>query len=158
MKKLSYENFFIFSYLYIWELKSNEYTVKREEVIVRVNVVEEVKKKFGERCSEEIYKYVKDLVIEKPDSKVIDELIIIKKLFSNRIRISILILLSQAALPVCALVSILNVDQTLISHNLSMLKRLGIAKEERIGKYRVYSLNKKKLKRILQNAISAILS
>ena len=125
---------------------------------MRINVVEEVKERFGDRWSGEIYECIKDLVVEKPDSRVIDELMLVKKLFSNKIRISILILLSQAALPVCVLASVLDVDQTLISHNLSVLKKLGVVKEERIGKYRVYSLDKERLKRILQNAISAILT
>ncbi|MHA1616670.1 MAG: ArsR/SmtB family transcription factor [Candidatus Njordarchaeales archaeon] len=125
---------------------------------MKIDVVEVVKKKFGDKCSGEIYNYLKDLVLKKPDDKLIDELMLIKKLFSNRIRVLILILLSQAALPVCALTSILNVDQTLVSHNLSVLKKLGITREERVGKYRVYSLNKKKLKRILQTAISTILA
>jgi len=125
---------------------------------VRINVAEEVKKRYGDKCFEEIYEYIKDLILEKPDSKVIDRLMFIKKLFSNKTRASILILLSQAALPVCALVSVLNVDQTLVSHNLSALKKLGIVKEERIRRYRVYSLDKERLKRILQNAISAILT
>jgi len=121
-------------------------------------VAEEVKKRYGDKCFEEIYEYIKDLILKKPDSKVIDRLMFIKKLFSNKTRVSILILLSQAALPVCALVSVLNVDQTLVSHNLSALKKLGIVKEERIRRYRVYSLDKERLKRILQNAISAILT
>ncbi|RLE59488.1 MAG: hypothetical protein DRJ32_04535 [Thermoprotei archaeon] len=125
---------------------------------MRINVAEEVKKRYGDKCFEEIYEYIKDLILEKPDSKVIDRLMFIKKLFSNKTRASILILLSQAALPVCALVSVLNVDQTLVSHNLSALKKLGIVKEERIRRYRVYSLDKERLKRILQNAISAILT
>ncbi len=125
---------------------------------MRINVAEEVKKRYGDKCFEEIYEYIKDLILKKPDSKVIDRLMFIKKLFSNKTRVSILILLSQAALPVCALVSVLNVDQTLVSHNLSALKKLGIVKEERIRRYRVYSLDKERLKRILQNAISAILT
>ena len=125
---------------------------------MRINVAEEVKKRYGDKCFEEIYEYIKDLILEKPDSKVIDRLMFIKKLFSNKTRASILILLSQAALPVCALVSVLNVDQTLVSHNLSALKKLGIVKEERIRRYRVYSLDKERLKWILQNAISAFLT
>ena len=121
---------------------------------MRINVAEEVKKKIGDKCFGEIYEYIKNLIIEKPDGNVIDELMVLKRVFSNRIRISILMLLSQANLPVCALVSILDKDQTLISHNLSELKKLGVVKEKKIGKYRFYSLVKSRLTKLLQDAMS----
>jgi len=116
-------------------------------------VAEEIKKKFGDKCFREIYEYIKNLIIEKPDGNVINELIVLKRLFSNRIRISILMLLSQANLPVCALVSILDKDQTLISHNLSELKKLGVVEEKKIGKYRFYSLVRSRLIKLLQDAM-----
>jgi len=120
-------------------------------------VAEEVRKKFGDKCYGEIYNYIKDLIIEKPDKRTINELMLIKRIFSNEIRLSILLLLSQASLPVCALVLILNKDQTLISHNLSILKKLGIIQEKKVGRYRVYSLNKAKLREKIEHAFSALL-
>ena len=126
-------------------------------MLVLINVAEEVRKKFGDKCSKEIYSYIKDLIIEKPDERAINDLMLIKRIFSNETRASILLLLSQASLPVCALASIINKDQTLISHNLSILRKLNIIREKKVGKYRIYSLNKAKLREKIEHAFSALL-
>ena len=74
-----------------------------------------------------------------------------QKIFSNIVRISILSLLAQASLPVCALVAILGRDQTLISHNLTALKRMGIIHEKRVKKYKIYSLDEEKIRELFED-------
>lgn len=43
---------------------------------------------------------------------------------------------------VTELIKTLNIEQTIISHNLRRLKNCGFVSVEKKGKYRIYSLNK----------------
>ncbi|AFL65966.1 regulatory protein ArsR [Desulfurococcus amylolyticus DSM 16532] len=55
-------------------------------------------------------------------------------------RFKILYLLYQSPLPVCVIAYILKQDRTLISHYLTMLKKLGLVKVEQVKRFNIYSL------------------
>jgi len=55
-------------------------------------------------------------------------------------RFKILYLLYQSPLPVCVIAYILKQDRTLISHDLAILKKLGLVKVEQVKRFNIYSL------------------
>ena len=123
---------------------------------VSINVIEQIKRIYSGKCLEDIGEELEGVFVEKPTKTDIQKLSLIGKLFSNEVRTKILLLLAQAPLPVCALVAILGKDQTLISHNLAFLKRIGVVEEKRVKRYRIYSLKKNFLKEVLSEAIKAL--
>ncbi len=71
------------------------------------------------------------------------------KLFSalsDETRLRIYLLLLEKKLCVCELVSILNIEQSRISHSLKNLKEAGLVNNEREGKWIIYSVNPKTIK------------
>ena len=121
---------------------------------MKINVIEEIRRIFGDKCLKDIAEYIEDVSIKKPQKEDIEKCLLLKKIFSNIVRISILSLLAQAPLPVCALVAILGKHQTLISHNLTALKEMGIIHEQRVKKYKIYSLNKEKIRELFEDICS----
>ncbi|MFA4646362.1 metalloregulator ArsR/SmtB family transcription factor [Pyrococcus kukulkanii] len=71
------------------------------------------------------------------------------KILSNPIRYGILKMLMNRWMCVCLIAEALEVDQTLVSHHLRILKELNILEEKREGKLRFYRTNKEKLKEYL---------
>ena len=108
---------------------------------MKIFILKKLKEHFG-TCAEELNEQFKDATIELPSSDDLKVFRALKIIFSNELRSQIVFLLAQKELPVCALVAILNKDQTLISHHLSCLKRHKVIIERRVGKFRFYSLNK----------------
>ncbi|MGQ4891811.1 MAG: ArsR/SmtB family transcription factor [Candidatus Njordarchaeia archaeon] len=121
-----------------------------------INVMEHIKMFYGRKCLDNIRDKLKGVYVDKPTNTEIEKLSLISKLFSNEVRIKILLLLAQASLPVCALVAITGKDQTLISHNLSFLKKMGVVEEKRVKKYKIYSLKKHVLIKILSEALEIL--
>lgn len=111
---------------------------------VRIFVLHKVKEKFG-TCAEELEDRFKKTSIELPTHEDLKRFKTLKTIFSNELRAKIVYLLAQEELPVCALVALLNKEQTLISHHLACLKRYDAIVERRVGKFRFYTLNKKLL-------------
>lgn len=64
------------------------------------------------------------------------------KLFSDELRLRILMLLDKQELSVCQIMGIIGASQPLISRNLSLLYRAGFLDERRDGKRRFYSISK----------------
>ena len=64
------------------------------------------------------------------------------KLFSDELRLRILMLLDKQELSVCQIMGIIGASQPLISRNLSLLYRAGFLDERREGKLRFYSISK----------------
>ncbi len=122
--------------------------------MLKINVIEEIRRVFEGKCLEDIEEYLENVLIKKPQKEDIKKCLLLKKIFSNPTRISILSLLAQAPLPVCALAVILGKHQTLISHNLTALKEMGIIHEQRVKKYRIYSLNKEKIRELFEDICS----
>jgi len=91
------------------------------------------------------------------DYDLIDSIRRISSLLSNPIRVAILSLLLQTKLPVCLMSSILNKDQTLISHHLSILRKSGIISSTRIGKFELYYVRdeiRKYIKKVFNDIIN----
>ena len=109
-----------------------------------------IRERFGEKCVDALKDHLEVLRIRPMEEDKEAELIKLGKIFSNRIRVKIIHLLSQASLPVCLLATLIGEDQTLISHNLNYLRKMGIVKMRKVGKFRIYSLNKEKVMKILR--------
>ncbi|NPA47311.1 MAG: helix-turn-helix transcriptional regulator [Thermococci archaeon] len=75
------------------------------------------------------------------DSSVDTNLISFLKTISNPIRFKILKMTRDKWLCVCLISRALNVDQTLVSHHLRALRNMGLVRERRIGKIRLYRSN-----------------
>ena len=63
------------------------------------------------------------------------------KLFSDKTRLRILLVLNKGELCVCQIMGVLGISQPLVSRNLAILAKSGILKERRAGKLIYYSLN-----------------
>ncbi len=97
-------------------------------------------------CATEILEQFTDTILEPLDEEILETFSELKTICSNPMRANIVSLLAQTKLPVCVISTLLNKDQTLISHHLAELKRKNLVVEERFGKFRMYSLNKDKIK------------
>lgn len=118
-----------------------------------------------ERLSEKQRKSVESCIEEcrllDPEEDIPAELpkdvVKFSKIISNPIRATILKMLRDRWLCVCLISKALNQDQTLISHHLRTLKKLGLLHERREGKLRFYRTNKEALENYLK-ALSRELS
>ena len=96
-----------------------------------------------------------DIEIEIPNE--IEYLCKVLNILSNNIRLKIIYVLSKIKkAPVCLIASILNKDETLISHHLKHLKMVDLVIEKREGKFHIYELNFKKLNEVI-NLLTKIL-
>ncbi len=75
------------------------------------------------------------------------------KLLSTESRMKILLALSEVELCVCDLSSTLNMEQSAISHQLSLLRHHRLVKPQRKGKQVFYSLEKEHLLPILSQTL-----
>lgn len=78
--------------------------------------------------------------------KVGDDVLEFVRIISNPIRMGILNMLMGRWMCVCLIANALDQDQTLISHHLRSLKKLGLLHERREGKLRFYRTNEEVLK------------
>ncbi|HII61578.1 ArsR/SmtB family transcription factor [Pyrococcus horikoshii] len=67
------------------------------------------------------------------------------KVVSNPIRYGIVKMLIDKWMCVCLIAKALDVDQTLVSHHIRILKEIDLLEEKREGKLRFYRVNKEKL-------------
>ena len=83
----------------------------------------------------------KDLVKEYvPDGDVLDSITCFFSIFADPTRVRMLSALAISEMCVTDLSRVLEINQTTISHQLRLLKNLGIVKSERQGKIIFYSL------------------
>ncbi|KAA8432804.1 winged helix-turn-helix transcriptional regulator [Weissella paramesenteroides] len=75
------------------------------------------------------------------DDQHLFEMTSIMKLLSNRIRIEMLYNLENKRLSVKELSELLGIEQSVISHNLALLRDHQLVTSERNGKYNYYQLN-----------------
>jgi len=78
------------------------------------------------------------------------------KVLANPIRLSILKMLMNRWMCVCLIARALNQDQTLISHHLRSLKRVGLLEERREGKLRFYRTNLEGLREDLNGLVTEL--
>lgn len=83
----------------------------------------------------------KDLVKEYvPEGDVLDSITCFFGVFADATRVRILSALAISEMCVTDLSRVLDINQTTVSHQLRLLKNLGIVKSERDGKVITYSL------------------
>ncbi len=83
----------------------------------------------------------KDLVREYvPDGDVLDSVVCFFSIFADHTRVRMLSALAISEMCVTDLSRVLDINQTTVSHQLRLLKNLGIVKSERQGKIIFYSL------------------
>ncbi|MFC6178649.1 ArsR/SmtB family transcription factor [Weissella sagaensis] len=75
------------------------------------------------------------------DDQHLLEMTSIMKLLSNRIRIEMLYNLENKRLSVKELSELLGIEQSVVSHNLALLRDHQLVTSERNGKYNYYQLN-----------------
>ena len=82
-----------------------------------------------------------DLVREYvPEGDVLESVVMFFSIFADPTRVRMLSALAISEMCVTDLSRILNINQTTVSHQLRLLKNLGIVKSERYGKVIFYSL------------------
>ncbi|WFO75218.1 winged helix-turn-helix transcriptional regulator [Desulfurococcaceae archaeon MEX13E-LK6-19] len=110
------------------------------EKLVADNKCQDLTEQYKEELDEEVF---------LPSDAKINEYANIFSVLSNPNRLKIIYLLLQKPMPVCFLASLLGLDQTLVSHHLSILRKHGIVEQIIKGKYRFYYVSKQKLFDIL---------
>jgi DNA-binding transcriptional ArsR family regulator len=105
-------------------------------------------------CTEErneIIDNILDAEIDIPNDNFINEVVSKISLLANPIRLKILYLLRERELPVCIISGVLDVDQTLVSHHLALLRKHGVVASKSIGKFRFYYLKDKSIRDFLDS-------
>ena len=83
----------------------------------------------------------KDLVKEYvPEGDVLDSIVCFFSIFADPTRVRMLSSLAISEMCVTDISRVLDINQTTVSHQLRLLKNLGIVKSERQGKIIFYSL------------------
>jgi len=103
-----------------------------------------------ESCScvvihEDVVTKVKDYI---PKDETLHDLADLFKVFGDSTRIKILCALFQAEMCVCDIAFLLNMTQSAISHQLSVLKEADLVKNRKEGKIVYYSLDDEHVKQI----------
>ena len=115
--------------------------------------VEEVAEAVEKACGGDAGRLVEALPrrIPVPSTRLLREGARLFAAFSNPVRLGILALLLHGDMPVCAISRLLGVEKSLVSHNLKLLRDLGLVSRRVVGRYRVYTLREKELvKKLLE--------
>ena len=117
-----------------------------------------MKLEHSECCqSMEVHEDVLSLVRDRlPCEDELFELAELFKVFGDSTRIRILYVLMEAEVCVCDLAEILNMSQSAISHQLSILKRSRLVKFRREGKSIFYSLADQHVRTMLSQGMEHI--
>ena len=91
-----------------------------------------------------------------PDEMMLYDLAELFKVFGDSTRIRILYVLLEAEVCVCDLAEILNMSQSAISHQLSILKRSRLVKNRREGKSIFYSLADEHVRTMLSQGMEHV--
>ncbi|KAA8439197.1 winged helix-turn-helix transcriptional regulator [Weissella paramesenteroides] len=75
------------------------------------------------------------------DEEHLNEMNKVMKLLSNPVRVQMLYVLENKSMSVNELSKLLDVEQSVISHNLALLREHQLVTAERRGKYNYYQLN-----------------
>ena len=91
-----------------------------------------------------------------PSDDALFELAELFKVFGDSTRIRILYVLLEAEVCVCDLAEVLNMSQSAISHQLSILKRSRLVKNRREGKSMFYSLADEHVRTMLSQGMEHV--
>lgn len=92
-----------------------------------------------------------------PDLELLFELADLFKVFGDSTRLRIMVLISDAELPVNEIAEALNMEQSTISHQLRVLRQNKLVRVRRDGKQMYYSLDDDHVKRIIEMGMDHIL-
>lgn len=92
--------------------------------------------------------------VELPEKENIDAAAEIFKLCSDPTRASVLCALSSHSLCVCELASVLDMSSSAISHQLRMMKQMGLIASKREGKSVYYHIADKQIAEMFSLALS----
>ena len=105
----------------------------------------------------EVHEDILGLVRSKlPPEDNLFELAELFKVFGDSTRIRILYVLMEAEVCVCDLAEVLNMSQSAISHQLSILKRSSLVKNRREGKSIFYSLADEHVRTVLSQGMEHV--
>ena len=93
---------------------------------------------------------------EMPDEDVLFDLSELFKVFGDSTRIRILYCLFASEMCVCDIATLLNMTQSAISHQLSVLKKSKLVKSRRDGKTIFYSLADSHVRAILDQGVEHV--
>lgn len=96
------------------------------------------------------------IVNQLPEFNALKELADFFKVFGDPTRLKILYALSLNEMCVCDLSTILNANQSTVSHQLRLLKQTRLVKYRRDGKNIYYSLNDKHINQIIDIGLTHI--
>ena len=99
---------------------------------------------------------VKDIRKEMLDQEKFDDLSNVFKMFADPTRLKILSILFQHELCVCDISALLDMNQSAVSHQLSVLRQNRIIKSRRNGKNIHYSLDDEHIEAIYKTGIAHI--
>ena len=99
---------------------------------------------------------VKRVNAEMPDEDVLFDLSELFKVFGDSTRIRILYCLFGSEMCVCDIATLLNMTQSAISHQLSVLKKSKLVKSRRDGKTIFYSLADGHVRTILDQGVEHV--
>ena len=107
------------------------------------------------------FMYVHDEIVQKvrqemPDEDVLFDLNELFKVFGDSTRIRILYCLFASEMCVCDIATLLNMTQSAISHQLSVLKKSKLVKSRRDGKTIFYSLADSHVRAILDQGVEHV--
>lgn len=91
-----------------------------------------------------------------PSEEVLEKTAEVFKVFGDKTRIRILAALSEGEMCVCCLCDLLDMSQSAVSHQLSVLKAARLIKNRREGKQMYYSLDDAHIGAILCTGISHV--
>ena len=91
-----------------------------------------------------------------PSEEILEKTAEVFKLFGDKTRIRILSALSEGEMCVCCICDILEMSQSAVSHQLSVLKSARLVKSRREGKQMYYSLDDAHIGAILCTGISHV--
>ncbi|MDD6142726.1 MAG: metalloregulator ArsR/SmtB family transcription factor [bacterium] len=105
--------------------------------------------------------HVHDAIVEKvshemPNEDVLFDLSELFKVFGDSTRIRILYCLFASEMCVCDIATLLNMTQSAISHQLSVLKKNKLVKSRREGKIVFYSLADSHVRAIINQGIEHV--
>lgn len=109
----------------------------------------------GENCPH--YKRIKEVKLQEPNTKQIQQLSDMFKLFADNTRLRIICSILNTELCVCDLCELLELNQSTVSHQLQLLRNAKLVKYRREGKQIFYSLQDEHIEKIIALSLEHII-
>ncbi len=99
---------------------------------------------------------VKAVAAQMPDERAVQAAANIFKVLGDPTRVRIILALSRAELCVCDLAALLGLSISAVSHQLRLLRSLGLVKYRRQGRLAYYSLDDEHVAGLLQETLGRV--